>query len=108
MTTRTDSRAQPRPRAEVPVHPGTLRLDSESSNRNSRRLGRPNSWDIASRRNFLNLEVSFSASAAPLCPELCAERAHDLSLCLKWMLRSPSDPRITYRRELPWEDLLIE
>jgi hypothetical protein len=56
MATRTDSRAQPRPRAEVPVHPGTLRLDSESSNRNSRRLGRPNSWDIASRRNFLNLE----------------------------------------------------
>jgi hypothetical protein len=26
--------------------------------------------------------VSFSALAALLCPELCAELAHDLSLCL--------------------------
>jgi hypothetical protein len=45
-----------RPSVRVLVHSGTIRLDSASSNRNSRRLGRPNSWDIASRWNFLNFE----------------------------------------------------
>ena len=44
------------PSVRMLVHSGTIRLDSASSNRNSRRLGRPNSWDIASRWNFLKFE----------------------------------------------------
>src|SRR6202011_5754484 len=44
------------PSVRMLVHSGMIRLDSESSNRNSRRLGRPNSWDIASRGNFLKFE----------------------------------------------------
>ena len=44
------------PSVRMLVHSGTIRLDSASSNRNSRRLGRPNSWDIASRWNFLNFQ----------------------------------------------------
>jgi hypothetical protein len=38
------------------VHSGTIRLDSASSNRNSLRFTAPNSWDIASRGNFLKSE----------------------------------------------------
>jgi hypothetical protein len=52
------------PSVRVLVHSGTIRLDSASSNLNSRRLGRPNSWDIASRRNFLRIRggVRFRAT----------------------------------------------